>query len=81
MNVLKKLMKSIRQYKATSILSPVCVTLEVAMECIIPLYMVEMLEKIQIDNSIKNILFFQVKKAVGKLLQRINTITHIYSLS
>ncbi len=58
MNVLKKLMKSIRQYKATSILSPVCVTLEVAMECIIPLYMVEMLEKIQIDNSIKNILFY-----------------------
>ncbi|MCX4362177.1 MAG: ABC transporter ATP-binding protein [Clostridia bacterium] len=51
-------MKSIRQYKATSILSPVCVTLEVAMECIIPLYMVEMLEKIQIDNSIKNILFY-----------------------
>ena len=56
--MLKKLMGSIRQFKAASILSPVCVTLEVALECIIPLYMVEMLEKIQIDNSIKTILLY-----------------------
>ena len=35
MNTLKKLMKSIRQYKLHSILSPVCVTVEVALECII----------------------------------------------
>lgn len=58
MNVLKKLMKSIRQYKTPSILSPLFVTLEVAMECIIPLYMIEMLEKIQVDNSIPNILLY-----------------------
>lgn len=58
MNTIKKLMKSIRQFKAASILSPVCVTLEVAMECIIPLYMIEMLEKIKADNSIGNILLY-----------------------
>ncbi len=58
MNTIKKLMKSIKQFKGVSILSPVCVTIEVALECIIPLYMIEMLEKIQADNSIKNILTY-----------------------
>ena len=58
MNTIKKLMKSIKQFKGVSILSPVCVTIEVALECIIPLYMIEMLEKIQADNSIKNILMY-----------------------
>jgi ATP-binding cassette subfamily B multidrug efflux pump len=57
-NTLKKLMKSIRQYKLHSILSPVCVTVEVALECIIPLYMIEMLKKIEEDISIRNILFY-----------------------
>ncbi|MDE6475157.1 MAG: ABC transporter ATP-binding protein/permease [Clostridia bacterium] len=51
-------MKSIKQFKGVSILSPVCVTVEVALECIIPLYMIEMLAKIQEDNSIKNILLY-----------------------
>lgn len=58
MNTLKKLMKSIRQYKLHSILSPVCVTVEVALECIIPLYMIEMLKKIEEDISIRNILLY-----------------------
>ncbi len=58
MNTIKKLMKSIKQFKGVSILSPVCVTVEVALECIIPLYMIEMLAKIQEDNSIKNILLY-----------------------
>ncbi len=58
MNTIKKLMKSIKQFKGVSILSPVCVTVEVALECIIPLYMIEMLAKIQEDNSINNILLY-----------------------
>ncbi|MDE5654802.1 MAG: ABC transporter ATP-binding protein/permease [Clostridia bacterium] len=53
-------MKSIRQFKGVSILSPVFVTVEVALECIIPLYMIEMIEKIKADNSIKNILLYGV---------------------
>lgn len=56
--MIKTLAKSIREYKKTSILSPLCVTVEVAMECIIPLYMVTMLEKIKQDNSLSNILFW-----------------------
>lgn len=56
--MIKILAKSIREYKKTSILSPLCVTVEVAMECIIPLYMVTMLEKIKQDNSLSNILFW-----------------------
>ncbi|MDE7070771.1 MAG: ABC transporter ATP-binding protein/permease [Clostridia bacterium] len=51
-------MKSIRQFKGVSILSPVFVTIEVALECVIPLYMIEMLEKIQTDTSITNILLY-----------------------
>ncbi len=35
-----------------------CVTVEVALECIIPLYMIEMLKKIEEDISIRNILFY-----------------------
>lgn len=56
--MLKKLSRSIREYKKTSILSPLFVTLEVALECIIPLYMVTMLEAIKLDNSLKNIAFY-----------------------
>ena len=49
--MLKTLAKSIRQYKKMSVLSPVCVTFEVALECILPFYMTEMLDKIQLDDS------------------------------
>ena len=58
MNVVKTLIKSLRQYKKESVLSPVLVSIEVALECMIPLYMVTMLEKIQEDNSIENILLY-----------------------
>ena len=54
----KKLSRSIREFKKASILSPVLVTLEVAMECIIPLYMITMLKAIQEDNSLKNIITY-----------------------
>ena len=37
--VLKTLMKSIRQYKRQSIASPVFVSIEVIMECILPFIM------------------------------------------
>ncbi|MDE7215574.1 MAG: ABC transporter ATP-binding protein/permease [Clostridia bacterium] len=53
--MIKKLAKSIREFKKASILSPLFVTLEVALECILPWYMVVMLESIQSNNSINNI--------------------------
>ena len=57
-DIVKTLSKSLREFKKESILSPILVTVEVAMECLIPLYMVTMLEKIQADNSIENILLY-----------------------
>ena len=58
MNVVKRLMKSIRQFKAASILSPVCVALEVALECVIPLFMTYMVTQIETDGSMKTILIY-----------------------
>lgn len=58
MEIVKTLTKSLREFKKESVLSPVFVTVEVTMECLIPLYMVTMLEKIQEDNSIENILLY-----------------------
>lgn len=57
-DVVKTLSKSLREFKKESILSPILVTVEVVMECLIPLYMVTMLERIDADNSIENILFW-----------------------
>ena len=43
--MIKKLMESIRQYKKASILAPILVLVEVAMEIIIPLVMAELIDK------------------------------------
>ena len=58
LNIIKTLTRSIREFRKETILAPVLVTVEVVMECLIPLYMVTMLERIQQDNSIENILFW-----------------------
>ena len=58
LNIIKTLTRSIREFRKETILAPVLVTVEVVMECMIPLYMVTMLERIQQDNSIGNILFW-----------------------
>ena len=56
--MLKTLAKSIRQYKRESILSPVLVTLEVLLECMIPLYMSTMLKDITNEPTMSNILIY-----------------------
>lgn len=56
--MLKTLAKSIRQYKRESILSPVLVTLEVLLECMIPLYMSTMLKDITDEPTMSNILIY-----------------------
>lgn len=58
LNIIKTLTRSIREFRKETILAPVLVTVEVVMECLIPLYMVTMLERIQQDNSLENILFW-----------------------
>ena len=42
--MIKKILSSIREYKKAAILSPVFVTLEVIMECIIPLIMADLID-------------------------------------
>ncbi len=42
--MIKTLLKSVRQYKKESILSPVFVSLEVALECLLPLIMAELID-------------------------------------
>ena len=56
--MIKTLAKSIRQYKRESILAPILVTCEVTLECLIPLYMITMLDGIEADPSIGNILTY-----------------------
>lgn len=48
--VLKTLMKSIRQYKKQSIASPVFVSIEVIMECILPLIMAKVIDSMTGDS-------------------------------
>lgn len=43
--MIKILLKSVRQYKKESILTPVFVSLEVALECILPLVMAELIDQ------------------------------------
>ena len=43
--MIRKLMQSIRQYKAPSIKAPVYVSLEVVMECVIPLIMANLIDR------------------------------------
>ena len=43
--MIRKLLKSVREYKPASIKAPVYVSLEVVMECIIPLIMASLIDK------------------------------------
>ena len=44
--MIKELMKSIREYKRDSILTPILVSLEVVMECIIPFVVAQLVNEI-----------------------------------
>ncbi len=48
----RELMKSIREFKKPSILSPIFVTIEVLMECIIPFYVAKLVNQIKAGCSI-----------------------------
>ena len=44
--VIKQLLKSVREYKRASILTPVLVAIEVVLECLLPFVMAEMIDYI-----------------------------------
>ncbi len=54
--MIKKLMKSIREYKLPSILAPISVTLEVVLEVIIPMLMGKLIDDGINNGNMKNIL-------------------------
>lgn len=56
--MIKTLMKSIREYKKDSIITPLLVSVEVVMECIIPLVIAYLVREIQKGCGIKTILIY-----------------------
>lgn len=54
--MIKKLAKSIREYKKESILTPIFVSLEVVMEVIIPLLMANLIDKGMYDSNMNEVL-------------------------
>ena len=49
--MIKELMKSIREYKRDSILTPILVSLEVVMECIIPFVVAQLVNEIKAGSG------------------------------
>ena len=66
-SIIRTLMKSIREYKKEAILSPVFVTLEVIMECIIPLIMADLIDDMT-GNSIGPIVRYGIILAAMAML-------------
>lgn len=54
--MIKKLSRSIREYKAASILTPIFVTLEVILECLIPFVTASLIDMIENNISLRSIL-------------------------
>lgn len=65
--VLKTLMKSIRKYKRQSIASPVFVSIEVIMECILPLIMAKVIDSMN-GNSMGTILKYGLLLAIFAMI-------------
>ena len=56
--MIKTLMGCVREYKKTSILTPIFVSVEVIMECIIPFFIAKLINHIENGTDIKMILFY-----------------------
>lgn len=66
--MIKTLAKSIRQYKRPSVLTPIFVSLEVVMECIIPFVIADLVNKIKAGCGMGTIGIYGAKLAVMALL-------------
>ena len=56
--MIKTLMGCVREYKKTSILTPIFVSLEVVMECIIPFFIAKLINNIENGTNMKMILIY-----------------------
>ena len=54
--MIKTLMRSIREYKKPSVLTPILVSIEVIVECIIPFYIAKLIDHIQNGTDMSLIL-------------------------
>ena len=66
--MIKKLMKSIRQYKLPSLLAPIFVTMEVVLEVLIPYYMADLIDFGINDGNLAYIVKIGVMLAVFAML-------------
>ena len=58
MKIIKSLAKCVREYKKESILTPIFITIEVLMECFMPLVTSQLINILNSKNDIVNILGF-----------------------
>ena len=82
--MIRKLLKSVREYKHASIKAPVYVSLEVVMECVIPLIMASLIvgalfafsfSMLEVSDSLilaQKSEFYPITKAIFELSQIIN---------
>ena len=66
--MIRKLAKSIREYKTASLLSPLFVTIEVILECIIPFIIAQLLEVIRTDINMGAIIRYGLLLATMAIL-------------
>lgn len=66
--MIRKLAKSIREYKTASLLSPLFVTIEVILECIIPFIIAQLLEVIRTDINMEAIIRYGLLLATMAIL-------------
>ena len=56
--MIRELAKSIREYKKVSIMTPILVSMEVVMECIIPFIIAELVNRIKAGSEMKVIAMY-----------------------
>jgi len=67
--MVKKIAGCIREYKKVSIATPLLVSLEVVMECIIPFIIAELVNKIKDGCDMNTIVTYGVRRAGGFYLR------------
>ena len=68
--MIKELMKSIREYKRDSILTPILVSLEVVMECIIPFVVAQLVNEIKAGSGMSVISRYGLRVRVLRIRQK-----------
>ena len=68
MNMIKTLLKSVRQYKKPSLITPIFMALEAFCECLLPFFMAKMITAIEVENIGSSAALAEIFKYGGILL-------------